>query len=112
MKREKSTVPLRWPGSETLKAARAAIRSGAPVQIELPLEVHYSLHKHLYPLGAPRASEDIDTAGGAELLAPIAAVAGLEDLRELESAVRQGHYRVRLTSPDPRLTLTPPERHP
>jgi hypothetical protein len=43
-------------------------------------------------------------------LRPIATVAGLEDLGELESAVRRGHYHVRLTSPEPRLTLTPPER--
>jgi hypothetical protein len=110
MNREKNIVPLRWPGSDTLRAARAAIRSGAPVHIELPLEVHYSLHKHLYPDGAPRASEDIDASGGAELLRPIATVAGLEDLRQLESAVRRGHYHVRLTSPEPRQTLTPPER--
>ena len=109
MAREKTTVRLRWPGTDTLKAARAAIRSRAAVQIELPLEVHYSLHKHLYPDGAPRASEDIDASGGAELLRPIATVAGLEELQELEPAVRKGNYRVRLTSPDPRLILTPPE---
>jgi hypothetical protein len=110
MTREKTVVPLRWPGTDTLQAARAAIRRGAPVHIELPLEVHYSLHKHLYPDGAPHASEDIDASGGAELLRPIATVAGLEELGELEPAVRRGHYHVRLTSPDPRLTLTPPER--
>jgi hypothetical protein len=110
MTREKATVPLRWPGTDTLKAARAAIRNRAPVYIELPLEVHYSLHKHLYPGGGPRASEHIDESGGAELLKPIATVAGLEELAELEPAVRKGHYHVRLTSPEPRLTLTPPER--
>lgn len=110
MNREKTTVPLRWPGTDTLKAARAAIRSGAPVQIELPLEVHYALHKHLYPDGAPRTTEDIDASGGAELLRPIATVAGLEELAELESVLRGGHYHVRLTSPDPRLILIPPER--
>src|SRR5688572_31329989 len=110
MSREKTIVPLRWPGSDTLKAARAAIRSGAAVQIELPLEVHYSLHKHLYPDGAPHASENIDASGGAELLRPIATVAGLEELQELEPAVREGHYRARLRSPDPRVILTPPER--
>ena len=107
MNREKAIVPLRWPGSDTLRAARAAIRSGAPVHIELPLEVHYSLHKHLCPDGGP---ENIDASGGAELLRPIATVAGLEELQQLESAVRRGHYHVRLRSPEPRLTLTPPER--
>ena len=110
MARERITVPLRWPGTDTLNAAKAAIRSGAAVQIELPLEVHYSLQKHLYPDGAPRATKNIDASGGAELLRPIATVAGLEELQELEPAVRKGRYHVRLRSPDPRLILTPPER--
>jgi hypothetical protein len=109
---EPNIVPLRWPGTATLKAARAALRSGSTVEIELPLEVHYALYKHLHPDRAHTAAEDIDASGGAELLAPIATVAGLEELRGLEPAVRRGRYRVRLTSPEPRLQLTPPEREP
>ena len=106
MTHEQTLVPLRWPGTDTLKAVRAAIRGHAAVEIELPLEVHYALYKHLAPHSA---TEEIDTAGGAELLGPIAAVAGLEELQRLEPAVRRGRYRVRLTSPEPRLRLTPPE---
>jgi len=108
MTREPTTVALRWPGTGTLKAARAAIRRGLPVDIELPLEVHYALYKHLHPDRPHSPSEDIDTSGGAELLAPIATVAGLQDLKELEPAVRKARYHVRLTRPEPRLRLTPP----
>jgi hypothetical protein len=110
MRPEQSTIPLRWPGTDTLKAARAAIRSGMAVEIELPLEVHYALYKHLHPARAHAPSEDIDVSGGAELLGPVATVAGLQDLQQLEPAVRKARYRVRLTSPEPRLSLTPPER--
>jgi hypothetical protein len=110
MRREPNIVPLRWPGTETLKAARAAIHGGSAVEIQLPLEVHYALYKHLYPDRAHTPAEDVDASGGAELLAPTATVAGLEELRALESAVRRSHYHVRLTSPEPRLRLTPPER--
>jgi hypothetical protein len=109
MAREPTTVALRWPGTGTLKEARAAIRRGIPVDIELPLEVHYALYKHLHPDRPHTPSEEIDASGGAELLAPIATVAGLQDLKELESAVRKARYSVRLTSPEPRLRLTPPE---
>lgn len=109
MSREPTTIALRWPGADTLKAARAAIRSRDAVEIELPLEAHYALYKHLHPDRPHTPSEDIDAAGGAELLAPISAVAGLKDLQLLEPAVRRAHYRVRLTSPDPRLRLMPPE---
>jgi hypothetical protein len=112
MKPEQSTIPLRWPGTDTLKAARAAIRSGMAVEIELPLEVHYALYKHLHPGRAHAPSENIDASGGTELLGAVAAVAGLEDLQQLEPAVRKSHYRVRLTSPEPRLTLTPQKHTP
>lgn len=108
MSREQTIVPLRWPGTDTLKAARQAIRNGNPVEIELPLEVHYALYTHLHAHVPHGAAESIHTSGGAELLAPIAAVAGLEELVRLEPAVRRGHYRVRLTSPEPRLRLLPP----
>jgi len=111
MTRESTTVALRWPGTGTLKEARAAIRRGIPVDIELPLEVHYALYKHLHPDRPHTPSEEIDASGGAELLAPIATVAGLQDLKELESAVRKARYGVRLTSPEPRLRLTPPVAH-
>jgi hypothetical protein len=106
MTREQAIVSLLWPGTDTLEAARAAIRSGMSVDIELPLEVHYALYKRLHPDG-PRASEDIDTSGGAELLEPIATVAGLEELGVLQAALRGANYRVRLTSPVPHLRLTP-----
>ena len=110
MSREQPSAVLRWPGADTLKAARAAIRGGKPVEIELPLEVHYALYKHLHPDRPHTPSEDIDASGGPELLGPIAAVAGLQELQHLAPAVRKAHYRVHLASPEPRLRLTPPER--
>jgi len=111
MSRAQTTVALRWPGTGTMKDARAAIRRGDPIDIELPLEVHYALFKHLHPDRPHTPSEEIDASGGAELLAPIATVAGLQDLKELGSAVRKARYSVRLTSPEPRLRLTPPAAH-
>ena len=110
MSREPSIVVLHWPGTETLNAARAAIQSGTAVEIDLPLEVHYALYKRLKPDPPHSSPEDIDASGGVELLAPITTVAGLEELKGLEAALRRGHYRVRLTSPEPRLRLIPPER--
>ena len=113
----RAMVRLRWPGIDALKAALAAIGSGMPIEIELPLEVHYALFKHLQPerphgrSGPHGRSEDIDASGGAELLETIATVAGLEELKELEPAVRHARYQVRLISPDPRLRLLPPQTY-
>jgi hypothetical protein len=99
---------LRWPGTGTLQAARSAIRAGKPVEIELPLEVHYALHRHLHPDAARGPVERLEAEGGAELLGSVATVAGLEEMKKLGTAVRRARYRVRVTSPEPRLIFLPP----
>jgi hypothetical protein len=105
---KQTILSLRWPGTNTLKAARAAIRGRTAVEIELPLEVHYALYKHLHPDRPHAPAEAIDASGGAELLDPITTVAGLKELERLAPAVRRGHYCVRVTSPQPRLCFIPP----
>jgi hypothetical protein len=100
---------LYWPGTGILQAARNAIRAGERVEIQLPLEVHYALHRHLHPGAAPGPVERLEADGGAELLRSVATVAGLEELKQLGAAVRRAHYTVRVTSPEPRLMLLPPE---
>jgi hypothetical protein len=99
---------LRWPGAGTLQAARGMIREGKRVEIELPLEVHYALHRHLHPDAAPGPVERLEVEGGAELLGSVATVAGLEEMEKLGTAVRRARYRVRVTSPEPRLIFLPP----
>jgi hypothetical protein len=105
---EPDFVALRWDGAHTVKAARSAMRGHNPVAIELPLNMHYVLYAHLHPELKHAPAQDIDAAGGAELLVPIASVAGLHELEELAPAVRRARYRVRLTSPDPLIRLLPP----
>ena len=105
-----SIVALSWPGRETLRAARDAMRARGRVDIELPLEVHYALHRHLHPDAAAGPLESLEADGGAELLGSVATVAGLEEIKELGAAVRRAHYSVRVISPEPRLMLLPPAR--
>lgn len=109
MVREPTVVAMRWEGAQSVKAARSAIASGSLVEIELPLEDHYALYRHLHP-ESRRAAEDLDVSGGGELLASIATVAGLDELDKLHAAVQRAHYRVRVTSPEPLLRLIPPVR--
>jgi hypothetical protein len=49
MVREPAIVALRWEGRQSVKAAREAIAAGSQVEIELPLEDHYALYRHLHP---------------------------------------------------------------
>lgn len=101
-------VTLRWDGTPSVKAARGAMRNGDRVEIDLPLETHHALYRHLNP-DAPRGpDEEIDAADSVELLARVATVAGLEELAQLGPAVRRGRYLVQLTGPEPRLSLVPP----
>ena len=101
---------LWWPGTDTLQEARRAIRERRPVEIELPLEMHYALHSHLHPQAAAGPVEHLEAEGGAELLGRVATIAGLEELAQLQSALRRARYRVRVTSPEPLLRLQPLER--
>jgi hypothetical protein len=103
-------VRLRWDGAPSLKAARAAIRAGGRVDIDLPLETHHALYRHLNPDAGRGPDEEIDAADGEELLARIAAVAGLEELARLAPALRRARYRVALSGPEPQLSLLPPAR--
>ena len=107
MVRASAVVALRWDGPHAVKAAREAIAAGSRVEIELPLEDHYALYRHLHP-ESTRAADRIDESGDAELIASIATVAGMEEIRHLQAALRRARYSVRLTSPAPLLTLIPP----
>ena len=106
-----------WRGRETLAEVKAAIARGDAVEILLPPETHHALYMHIYPQGRSCDSAAIDASNGTELLRSIATVAGLQDLAELEQAVRLSGYRIALTSPVPNLELVPPTaprplRHP
>ncbi len=109
-RRSMNIVSLRWDGAPSVKAARDALRNGERVDIDLPLETHHALYRHLHP-DAPRgAEEEIDAADGVELLSRIANVAGLQELARLAPGLRRGRYRVQLSGPEPRLSLLPPLR--
>lgn len=106
-----------WRGRETLAEVKTAMAHGDAVEIILPPETHHALYMHIYPDGRSCDSAAIDASNGAELLHSIATVAGLQDLAELEQAVRISGYRTALTSPVPNLELVPPTaprplRHP
>lgn len=109
MKHDRNVVAVQWPGLDALKAARDGIKRGCEVAVELPVGTHYALYRQLHPGKSGRDAGRVDAAGGAEMLAPIAAVSGLEELARLRAAVQCVGYGLRLTSPEPTLLLIPPE---
>jgi len=104
------TLTLRFDGAPSIAAARKAMRAGSRVDIELPLETHHALYRHLNPDASGGPDEEIDADDGAELLERIATVAGLGELGTLAPALKAGGYRVELSGPDPVLSLLPPAK--
>ena len=94
-----------WPGEEALAKAQAAISRGEAVDIVLPASEHHALCLCL----STDASAPLDVAGGADLLARMAALRGLADLEDLAPAVRRAGYRAELGGPPPVLSLMPPD---
>jgi hypothetical protein len=108
MARNSQIVVLLWEGTASVRAAREAIDNGQRVEISLPQGTHHALFRHLNPEAARGMPESLDAEGGPEMLPQIATVAGLQEVRKLERPARRSRYRVRLSSPDPLLVLTPP----
>ena len=99
---EGPSSPVMAPdGASSVRAARRAITAGDCVEISLPQGVHHALRVRL------QDGDIVDVRNGAEILPRLAAVAGLEEFGKLASAVRRAGYRVRVTSPDPVVVLTP-----
>jgi hypothetical protein len=65
MVRESAIVALRWEGRQSVKAAREAIAAGSRVEIELPLENHYALYRHLRPDAQGRGTCNLPCAARA-----------------------------------------------
>ena len=110
MKPNRRVVDLPWEGEATVKEARKAMTEGSEVEIALPVNMHYVLSRHLHPQAAPGEPNAVDQTGGAEIIARMATLQGLESMHPLERAVQRSHYRVRLVSPSPLLMLSPPAR--
>lgn len=103
-------VALAWESLPSVQAARQAMKAGAQVRISLPQGTHHALFQHLHPGAARGTPESFEIEGGPELLPRIAGVAGLEEVRKLEATARRLRYRVALSTPDPTLVLSPPQR--
>ncbi|NIP71825.1 MAG: hypothetical protein GWO16_01775 [Gammaproteobacteria bacterium] len=99
------TERLMWEGSETVHAATEALRRNEDVELELPGNFHHALFAHMYPDAASGALEDVDMTGGAELIARLAELKGLEPLVELSKEVAKTPAEVYVQSPVPKIII-------
>jgi hypothetical protein len=92
---------LTWHGSETVEAATTALGRAIDVQLHLPANFHHAVVERLRVSQAPSTVEAIDVTGGAELLARVGGIAGLEHVAALAEPAQQVHAEVRVVSPAP-----------
>jgi hypothetical protein len=102
-------IRLMWGGHETTAHTLEAVQRSANVEIGLPEDMHHALFSHLYPDATMAVPERLDIAGGTELLAALATLAGLEAMAELIGPLDNAGYRLQLRSPGPVLSLVPPQ---
>lgn len=103
-----TTTKLLWNGQRTVEEVETLLASfGDPfaMEIHLPPDLHHTLFTTLHPDAGGEALQEVELAGGAELLARIENVSGIEQLRAIREMVEARHLKVRIESPSPRIIL-------
>jgi hypothetical protein len=98
---------LIWPGAESMQALKRGLQEGREIEIVLSAGLHNAFFNRFEPDAPPDAEVQVDVQGGADLIAQLKSIAGLEPLAELEQTLRDGGWRVAITSPTPRIVLSP-----
>lgn len=96
---------LSWRGAETIADAKGAIADRADIALNLPADFHHAVCVHLMPPAQGPRPAAVKIEGGAELLARLAEIHGLESIAELEAPVAQAHARVCVLSPSPTVLI-------
>jgi len=106
---ETATVRLNWRGAKTVQSLASFLERQGSVALNLAPELHHSLFVHLHPQASPGQPEEVDVQGGAELLARIAEIPGLEALATLVAALQTARAQIQVQSPAPILRIRIPE---
>jgi hypothetical protein len=98
---------LLWPGAESMAKLERALQERRAVELVLSAGLHNAFFNRFKADAPPDPEVRIDVQGGAELLGQLAGIAGLEPLGQLEQVLRDGGWRVAITSPTPQILLSP-----
>ena len=100
-------IRLLWNGAATAQTIKSMFRHSARIEVELPDNYNHALFARLHSGASPTQPERIDVSGGAELLARIAEVKGLEGFAELAEPVAKWCASVHVQSPPKVLIVVP-----
>ena len=92
-------IKLPWRGRETIESVPPLLEGAQRIEITLPSNYNHALFETLHPGEPPAQLEEIEAAGGPEMLAHIAAVSGLEEFSLLTEPLTAACARVQVSSP-------------
>jgi hypothetical protein len=92
-------IRLIWHGHETIASLPVLLEQTEQIGIDLPVNYNHALFRRLHPQAHTAGVENIDRSGGPELLAEIAAIAGLEGFAALTEALTTAGATVQVVSP-------------
>ncbi len=101
---------LVWTRAGACAAMRAFIEQRRPFEVLLPPDMNHVLFTHLHPEAHSGVPENVDLAGGTELLRRIAGIRGLEGFAEMLGMEAMRTAALRLRSPSPRILFDFPAR--
>lgn len=92
-------VHLNWEGAETIATIASVLHQPCHIELNLAANYHHAIFRHLHPDAPPAQLEALDEQGGAELLAKLAEIEGLQPLARLRDAVAESKGLVRISAP-------------
>lgn len=92
-------IRLNWEGVETIAAIRPVLHQPCRIELTLAANYHHALFRHFHPAAPAGQFELLDERGGAELLAKLAEIDGLQVLAQLRDDVITAKATVRVTGP-------------
>jgi hypothetical protein len=92
-------IELPWRGQETIGNTPRLLGKARQVKITLPANYNHSLFSVFCAGAAPGHPEAVDVSGGAELLAAVASIKGLEGIARLADELPAEELSVRIVSP-------------
>jgi hypothetical protein len=98
-------IELPWRGQETIANTPRLLDKARQVKITLPDNYNHSLFSVFHPDAPPGHPEAVDVSGGAELLAAVASIRGLEGIAQLADGLPTEELSVRVVSP-PAIVMT------
>lgn len=100
---------LMWPGADSMSKLKQALKEGRAVELLLSAGLHNAFFSRFEADAPPDSEIQVDVQGGVALIDQLKDIAGLEPLGEVEQTLREGEWKVTITSPTPRIAFTPPQ---